>query len=93
MVGFSGICLSALGQLQLQDAVLELGGNIGGLQVLAYIEAAGTAAGAALLTDVAALVVLLVQILTAVGGDGQVAVLQVQLDVLFLEAGRSTKTS
>ena len=78
--GLFGDLLVSLGQLQLQDAVLELGGNIGGLQVLAYIEAAGTAAGAALLADVAALVVLLVQILTAVGGDGQVAVLQVLVE-------------
>ena len=41
--GLFGDLLVSLGQLQLQDAVLELGGNIGGLQVLAYIEAAGTA--------------------------------------------------
>ena len=64
-----------LGQAQFQDAVLEAGLHILGLDLVAHIEAAGAGTGVPLLTDVVALVVLLVPVLVAAGRDGQVTVL------------------
>ena len=74
--------------MQGQDAVLKLSADVLGLQLLADIEAACAAAGSTLLADIAALVVLVIQLLIALGADGQIAVVQIQLDILFLEAGQ-----
>ena len=58
-----------LGQMQGQDAVLKLSADVLGLQFLADIEAACAAAGSTLLADIAALVVLVIQLLIALGAD------------------------
>src|SRR5699024_5471086 len=58
-----------LGQAQFQDAVLEAGLHILGLDLVTHIEAAGAGAGVPLLTDVMSLVVLLVPVLVAAGRD------------------------
>ena len=55
------LLLLRCGQHDVQDAILELCVDVLLLHGITHIEAAGTAAGAALLADVAALVVLLVQ--------------------------------
>ena len=57
--------------MQGQDAVLKLSADILGLQLLADVEAACAAAGSTLLADIAALVVLVIQLLIALGADGR----------------------
>ena len=87
------LLLRGLGQRQLQDAVLKFGVDVGGLDAVAHIKAAAALAGVTLLPDVAALLVLLVPVQALGGADGQVAVLQVKLDLVLLEAGRSMSSS
>ena len=59
-----------------------------GLDALTHIEAAAHRTGVALLTDVAALLVLLVLVQTLSGVDGQITVLQLHLDLVLLKAGQ-----
>ena len=75
-----------LGQVQLQDAVV-VGGGDPGLVDAGDVKGAAEGAVAALAADVGALVVLLILVLTVLGGDGQDAVLHIQLDVALVKAG------
>ena len=71
---------------QLQDAVL-VGGGDALLVDARHVEAAGEGAEAALPADVVPPLVLLLTAGRPLGGDGEDAVLQVELDVLLAEAG------
>ena len=77
-----------LGDGQLQNAVFKLGGHLAGLHVLAYIEAAAASTGIALLANILALLVALILVQALGRLDGQIAVLQLHIDLILLEAGQ-----
>ena len=58
------------------------------LDLVAHIEAAGAGAGKGLAADVPSVLARLVVGVAADGLDGQIAVLQLHLDILFLAAGQ-----
>ena len=74
-----------LGHAELQDAVLVPGVHVAAGDV-ANIEAALHGAGVALAADVVALLVLLILIYALGGADGQVAVVQLDVYLVLLEA-------
>ena len=80
--------LHRLGQGDLQDAILKLGGHILGLHLLTHIEAAAALTGVALPAQITAILLLLVLIQALGGTDGQTTVLQLQLNLILLEAGQ-----
>ena len=81
------IRLFGLRHIQRQDTVLKLGGHLFGLHI-AHVEAAAHGTGVTLPADVAALLVLLILIKTLCGLNSQVAIAQVNADLVFLEAGQ-----
>ena len=72
----------------MQDAILELCVDVLLLHGVAHIEAAGAGAGEGLAAQVAALFILLVIGVAADGLNGQVAVVQLHLNVFLLAAGQ-----
>ena len=71
----------------LQDAVLERGLDLLFGHLLTDEELSGAGAHVALTMDVLPVLILLVLLILALRGDVQVAVLQGQLDLIFLKAG------
>ena len=72
----------------MQDAILKLCVDILLLHGVAYIEAAGTGAGEGLTAQVAAILIFLVIGAAADRLNGQVAVIQLHLNVFLLAAGQ-----
>lgn len=81
------LLLSGLRHIQRQDTVLKLGGHLFGLHI-PHVEAPAHGTGVTLPADVATLLVLLILIKTLCGLNGQVAIAQVNADLVFLEAGQ-----
>ena len=76
-----------LGHQDGQDTVFVLGLDI--LRAyIANIEATGANAGVALLAKDTALLILCILVKTLLGTDGQITVLNIQLDLILLEAGQ-----
>lgn len=86
--GLRQLLLVGLGDRQTQDAVLVLGGDVFRGDVLPDVEAPAAGTGVALLADVLAVLVLLVLVQTLGGLDGQVAVGDLHVDLVLLEAGQ-----
>ena len=82
------LLLHVLGNAQAQDAAFVFGADVLGLDVGAYIEAAAAGAGVALLADVLTVLIGLVLIQALGCGDGHIAVLQLHIDLVLLEAGQ-----
>ena len=86
MLGLNLLLRFGLRHFQAQGAVLVAGVNVGILHVLANVEATRARAGVAFATQPAAVVVLVLVRAVAMRGNGQIAVLQVQRNVVPLEA-------
>lgn len=86
MLGLNLLLRFGLRHFQAQGAVLVAGVNVGILHVLANVEATRARAGVAFATQPAAVVVLVLVRAVAMRGNGQIAVLQVQRNVVLLEA-------
>ena len=82
-----GLGLTLLGQSQLQHAVFIAGAD-GVFLNTGDIEGTGEAAHTALPADILAVLILVLRGLIVLGGDGQQAILQVQVNVLLPEAGQ-----
>ena len=85
LLAFYGLRI-LLGDVQPQCAVLEFGIDVLFRDGSAYIEAAAAGSAVPFLTDVLAFLILFVLIQGLGGGDGQVALFQLYLDAVFLEA-------
>ena len=75
-----------MAESDVQDAILELCVDILFLYGIAHIEAAGAGAGEGLAADVMALLILLIIAVITDGLNGQVAVVQIHLNVFLLAA-------
>ena len=80
--------LLLLGHVDLEHAVLEACLDVVFLDIVADVERAAALAAEALLTDERALLVLVLGFALRLSGDAEVAVLQISLDVVLLEAGQ-----
>ena len=81
-----------LRQADLQHAVFELGVDVCVVDAV-DVERAADFARVALAADVVAVVVLLVLALVMHGGDGEIAILVAEVDILFVTPGRSAESS
>ena len=72
----------------MQDAILELCVDVFLLHRIAHVEAAGAGAGEGLTAQIAAFLVLLIVAVAADSLNGQVAVVQLHLNVFLLAAGQ-----
>ena len=80
--------MGSLGHGQSQNAILILGADILGTDVLAHVEAPAANAGVTLPAEILAVAVSLVLVQTLGRTDGQVAILQVNSNLILLETGQ-----
>ena len=75
-----------LGNIERENAVLEGCLDIGSIQVIADVEASLEGSGITLTADIMSLIILLVIVLFSLGGDDQIALFEIDIDIVLAEA-------